>query len=130
MSYFQTPFVFSVLLSIALVFTVSPLHAGFEEGLEAYSAGEYPKAFEEYRSAAETGDERAYGFLGGLYLYGRGIERDFQMAYVWFGMASLMGDKNAEKFQRTTASAMTLEQIGDAEKVLAKYKEQLIPINK
>ncbi|MCU7808502.1 MAG: hypothetical protein KZQ73_11635 [Candidatus Thiodiazotropha sp. (ex Semelilucina semeliformis)] len=77
----------SILLLIALFTPVSSVIAGFEEGEAANREGDRDTAFAEYQAAAMTGDDRAYGKLGSMYLYGLGTERDYSMAYVWFGLS-------------------------------------------
>ncbi|MCU7829749.1 MAG: hypothetical protein KZQ85_11845 [Candidatus Thiodiazotropha sp. (ex Myrtea sp. 'scaly one' KF741663)] len=115
----------SILLLIAFFMPVSSAIAGFEEGEAANREGDRDTAFAEYQAAAMAGDDRAYGKLGSMYLYGLGTERDYSMAYVWFGMSKESGDKYGERFQETAASVMTAEEVRQAEKLLNDYRKQL-----
>ncbi|MEW8026643.1 MAG: hypothetical protein AB2792_14680 [Candidatus Thiodiazotropha sp.] len=115
----------SILLLIALITPVTSAIAGFEEGEMANRKGDRDAAFAEYRAAALAGDSRAYGKLGSMYLYGLGTKRDYGMAYVWFGLSKESGDKYGERFQQTAASAMTAEEVQQAEMVLNDYRKQL-----
>ncbi|MCU7809641.1 MAG: hypothetical protein KZQ77_00185 [Candidatus Thiodiazotropha sp. (ex Notomyrtea botanica)] len=115
----------SILLLITLLFPVSPLIAGFEEGEAANREGDRTTAFAEYQAAAMAGDDRAYGKLGSMYLYGLGTERDYSMAYVWFGLSKDSGDKYGERFQQTAASVMTAEEVHQAETLLKDFRKQL-----
>ncbi|WP_052761081.1 sel1 repeat family protein [Sedimenticola thiotaurini] len=111
-----------LLLIAALTALIStPLHADLEAGLAAYDRGDHKEAFNQFKQAAEAGDADAYGKLAGLYLYGRGTEKDYSKAYIWFGMAEHSGDKYAEKFKMAAASSMTLEQVKHAEEIMADY---------
>ena len=103
----------------------NPAWAGFEESHQAYSSGDYTTAFKGYLEAANGGDSRAYGKVGALYLYGRGIAKDYTQAYVWFGIARDSKDKYAARFQETAASMLTREQIEQAEMALSKKREEL-----
>lgn len=107
--------------------TLVPIHTSADvgKGNEAYLAGDKQTAFHEYRRAAEAGDERAFGRLAGLYLYGAGTEKNFVEAYVWFGLAQEAGDKYAAKFKETAASAMSLPEIEKAEEALRERRRQL-----
>ncbi|MCU7853646.1 MAG: hypothetical protein KZQ80_15685 [Candidatus Thiodiazotropha sp. (ex Monitilora ramsayi)] len=114
-----------VLFLMSLLIPVSSVIAGFEEGEAANREGDRATAFAEYQAAAMAGDDRAYGKLGSMYLYGLGTERDYSMAYVWFGLSKDAGDKYGERFQQTAASVMTAEEVRQAETLLNDYRRQL-----
>ena len=102
-----------LLFLLLLTLISSSLHAesAFEAGMTAYAGGDREAAFEQFKTAAEAGDQRAYGKLGGMYLYGQGTERDYQQAYLWFGIAHANGDRYAEGFQRTASSMLEPEEL-------------------
>jgi len=111
---------------LAFFLSVSLLaEAGFDEGMKANQKGDRETAFTEFQAAALDGDVRAYGKLGSMYLYGLGTEKDYSMAYVWFGLSDETGDKYGKRFQDTAASVMTGEQVRQSEKLLAEYREKL-----
>jgi uncharacterized protein len=68
------------------------LHAGFDEGVEAYAQSDYAKAMAEFRPLAEQGDVRAEYFVGFLYRYGYGVKADHAEAGKWFRLAAEQGD--------------------------------------
>ncbi len=104
---------------------VSTAWAGFEQSHEAYTKGDYTAAFNGYLEAANSGDSRAFGKLAALYLYGRGTEKDYTKAYIWFGIAMDSKDKYAARFQDTAASMLTREQIDQADVEWGKKREKL-----
>ncbi len=104
---------------------VSSAWAGFEQSHEAYTKGDYTTAFNGYLEAANSGDSRAFGKLAALYLYGRGTEKDYTQAYIWFGIAKDSKDKYAARFQDTAASMLTRDQIEQAEVELGKKRKEL-----
>lgn len=113
-------------LATALAALMStPLHADLEAGIAAYAKGDHVEAFTQYKQAAEAGDVDAYGKLAGMYLYGVGTEKDYTKAYIWFGLAQHIGDRFAEKFKLAAASTMTLEQLKNAEELLADYIQRI-----
>ena len=101
------PFVF-----IILICSIVPgiLMADFDAGIKAYQDGDKNTAFNEYRTAADKKDQRAYGKLAGMYFYGLGTKKDYQQAYIWFHMAYLTGNKEAERFRDAASATMTREE--------------------
>lgn len=114
-----------LLIGALLALFCTPLHADLKEGIEAYEKGDHALAFKHYQEAAEAGDPDAFGKLAGMYLYGLGTETSYPDAYIWFGLAEYSGDKFAEKFKRAASSMMTLEQVKEADEILADYKTRL-----
>jgi len=118
---------FSILFILPILLLPVPawVNAGaFEDGLAASRAGERKKAFEAFKSAADEGDERAYGRLATLYLFGAGTRRDPLSAYVWFGMAIDSGDKEARRYQDAAQSSMTTRQQEEAIRLLEMKRTQ------
>ncbi|MCP3671715.1 MAG: sel1 repeat family protein [Gammaproteobacteria bacterium] len=115
--------ILSIIAGTLLLFSTA--WAGFEQSHEAYTKGDYTTAFNGYLEAANSGDSRAFGKVAALYLYGRGIEKDYSQAYIWFGIAKYSKDKYATKFQETAASMLTREQIKQAALELEKKREAL-----
>lgn len=116
----------SILFTLTcLLFFTTTGWAGFEESHQAYIKGDYTTAFNGYLEAANSSDSRAFGKVAALYLYGRGTEKDYAKAYIWFGIAKLSKDKYAARFQDTAASMLTRKQIERAELALAIKQEQL-----
>lgn len=84
----------------ALLACLLPLaaHAGFDEGSEAYSVGDYAKAMVEFKAAAEGGDPRAEYYVGFLYYRGYGVSKDFAEAANWFGRSAAKRDSRAQYY--------------------------------
>ena len=93
------------------------------EGLyeDAYSLNNLSMAWELYCVAAHYGHAKARYAVGNYYRYGRGpISPDLIRAYLWY---SLAGDvENAIRFKNQEASAMTAEQITEAERLLVEWQ--------
>jgi hypothetical protein len=111
------------LLFISILFSTGSALADFEAGEQAYQNSDKKTAFKEYHAAALDKDKRAYGKLGGLYLYGVGTEKNYYQAYIWFHMAHLTGDRDAERFRDAASSTMTREEYN---KVLESAEQQRI----
>lgn len=114
----------SLFLLLPLLLAAPAAFADFEEGHEAYAAGDYATAFEAFTAAAQAGDRRAFGKLGALYLYGRGTEVDYQKAWAWFHVAATHGDRYAGRYRDTAGSQLTAAEIEDAEALAEEYEKE------
>jgi len=70
--------------------------ASYEDGVAALAHGDYRTALELWRPLAEKGDALAETQIGILYLYGRGVPRNFTQALDWFNRAAAQDEPNAE----------------------------------
>ena len=71
-------------------------HAGVDEGVEAFQAGDFEKARAEFAAAADAGDAIAQFHLGSLYDTGKGVPYDLGEAMRWYRRAALQGDPSAQ----------------------------------
>lgn len=115
-----------VILSLSLLLLLGVSHAGFEDGLTAYDKGDHATALQAYNQAAQQGDVRAFGKLGGMYLYGVGTAKNLVMAYVWFDLAASLGDVDAAKFRDTAAAQLTVPQLREASKLSEDYYDKYV----
>jgi TPR repeat protein len=79
---------------MTLLALVLPLvaHAGFDEGVAAYSVGDYAKAMTEFKPLADHGEVQAQYFVGYLYHRGYGVPVDHAEAATWFRKAAAQAD--------------------------------------
>ena len=85
-----TPLV--VIIGILVFITATPMVAqDFEKGLEAYDAGDYVTALNEFQSLAEQGDTAAQNILGIMYFKGKGVSQDYAEAVMWYRKAAEQG---------------------------------------
>ena len=64
----------------------------------AYRAGDYAKAVELYRKAADMGNASAMHGLGTCYATGNGVTKDFAKAIEWYKKAIANGSEDAKKY--------------------------------
>ena len=85
------------LLSLCLwICVVSTCYSGaFEEGGEAYKAGNYELAAKKFMEVADKNDHRAMYALGSMYAAGKGVPQDFHKAYELFSRAARYGRVDA-----------------------------------
>jgi TPR repeat protein len=70
----------------------------FENGLDAFNAGNYTDAFSSWWPLAQQGDARSQASLGFLYYSGKGVGRDDQKSLYWFTRAAEAGQPTAQFF--------------------------------
>ncbi len=74
--------------------------------------------------AAEAGDYKAQGRLGGLYYMGMGVEKDLVSAYFWLSVAERNGSTMATRSLAMVKQEMTPDQIKEAEKRVAAWSAE------
>lgn len=68
----------------------------FENGVQAYKAGDYKKALEIFKPLAELRLAEAQYNLGVMYNTGQGVSQDYEEAEKWFRKAAEQGDADAQ----------------------------------
>ena len=63
----------------------------FSEGLAAFHASNYAKAFAILRPFADQGEPEAQCIIGSLYQFGWGVQKDIQEAIRWYIRSSEQG---------------------------------------
>jgi hypothetical protein len=98
-----------ILISCICSTILIPVSADIDVAMKANQKGDRATAFNEFYASAQQKDERSYGKLAAMYLYGLGTEKNYIQAYIWFHMAYLTGEKNAERFREAATSKMNRE---------------------
>ena len=73
-----------------------PALADTAAGLAAFKAKDYPRAYKEWKAAADSGQAEAQFDLGVLYAQGLGVRRDLEEAAKWYRKAANQGNAEAE----------------------------------
>ena len=66
------------------------------KGYDAFEAGDYATALQEWRPLAEQGDADAQYFLGVMYKNGQGVPQDYAESVKWYRLAAEQGDADAQ----------------------------------
>lgn len=82
-------------LLFASLLAALPVQAGLDEGMNAYSSGDYETAAREFKALAKQGDKEAQYLLGLLYEEGQGVDRDDQEAAYWLARSADQGFADA-----------------------------------
>jgi TPR repeat protein len=72
--------------------------AGLDEGIAAYTIGDFPKALAEFQALADQGNVEGQYFLGLFYHNGFGVKRDQAEAVKWFQKAAQQGDARSQYY--------------------------------
>ena len=83
-------------LVISLVFSLSSVRAGFDDGMVAYELSNFEFALREFRLAARYGEARAQYMLGEMYEHGRGVGKGNAAAVKWYRMAAEQGHAKSQ----------------------------------
>lgn len=70
----------------------------FENGLDAFNAGDFPQAFSIWWPLAQDGDAKAEASVGFMYYSGKGVRRDDRQSLFWFRRAADAGQPTAQFF--------------------------------
>ncbi len=83
----------------------------YARGYDAYEAGDYATALQEWRPLAEQGNEYAQYGIGHLYHSGQGVPQDFVVAHMWYNIASGNGKENAPVGRDFVAELLTPQEL-------------------
>ena len=72
------------------------VNADFQVGLDAYNAGEYQEAFQEWKVLAESGEARAQYNIAWMYNYGVGTLKDRSASVDWYKKSAEQGYIHAQ----------------------------------
>lgn len=84
------------LFFLFLFFCSFPASASFESGQKAFVQGNYDKAFDAWRQAADEGDLTAQRNIAHLYRWGKGVKQDLTQAAFWYYTAAKGGSDTAQ----------------------------------
>ncbi len=74
-----------------------PAMAGpFQDGVEAYTRGDYRSALIYWQPLADQGDPGAQRRIGSMYETGQGVKQDYAAALKWYRLAADQGDSRAQ----------------------------------
>jgi TPR repeat protein len=86
----------------------------WEDGMAAYSRGDYVPAVQVFRGMARAGHTKAQAMLGGMYQRGQGVRKSSAHAFMWLSFAASRGDAQAKAELKTVSATMTSEDIAQA----------------
>ena len=82
--------------ALALLAAAPKAAADYDAGIEAYMAGDYATALEEFERLAGRGVVLAYTHLGYMHALGEGVNPSLRQAARWFERAARAGDATSQ----------------------------------
>jgi peptidoglycan hydrolase-like protein with peptidoglycan-binding domain len=96
--------------------------ADYNAGTAAFNAGNYARAYQEYKQSADAGNSAAQYMMGRLYAEGRGVVQDKVAAYMWFDLSASNGNSSAITARDAVAAELDSEQIDRAQDLAAEWR--------
>ena len=90
----------------------------------AYRVGDYATALMYLRPLAEQNHKKAQGTLGWMYEAGKGVRRDYIMAFVWYDLAVTNGHKKAHRNRNSVESKLDEDELKKAQALSQKCLEE------
>jgi hypothetical protein len=110
-----------------MLFAATTVVAGdLEDGMAAYDAGDYQKAFRLWKRSAEQGAMPAQILLGSMYAEGKGVPEDDVRAYAWLSIVAAQRYGAAPIIKEHTADRMTPAQIAEGQKLSSELWEKYV----
>jgi TPR repeat protein len=103
-----------LILAAQVLGSAAALAGPWEDGVAAYSRGDYVPAIRVFRAMAEQGNAKAQSVLGVMYRRGQGVSRSPVRAFLWFSRAAARGDAKARAELHEMSQAMTSEELSQA----------------
>jgi len=100
-----------LLVAAQILGSAFALAGPWEDGMAAYSRGDYVPAIQVFRAMAEQGNAKAQSVLGVMYRRGEGVARSPVRAFLWFSRAAARGDARAQAELREVSHTMTPEEL-------------------
>lgn len=86
---------------------------------------DYQQAHDLLHKSAMQGVPQAMYHLGEMYVWGDGVETDYEEATVWFWLATSLGDKYSEKRLRAINTRISAEALADAQARVEKLWKEI-----
>jgi TPR repeat protein len=106
------------LMIAAQIWAAAGAFAGpWEDGMAAYSRGDYVPAFQVFRAMASQGNAKAQILLGVMYRRGVGVKRNSAHAFMWLSRAAAGGNARARAELRQVSQTMTPQELAHAKEM-------------
>jgi TPR repeat protein len=114
----RTRTILGTLLAVQLWGASGAFAGPWEDGMAAYSRGDYVPAVQVFRAMARQGNAEAQDLLRQMYRRGQGVKRSPTRAFVWLNRAARGGNAQATADLRAMSQSMTAAEISKARAVM------------
>jgi len=111
-------------LTLFSLLFVTHLKADFNSALNAYAAGNYESAHDQFLSMASVGEKRSQFNLGVMYYQGQHVPQDISKAYAWLKLATegeITIESEKQTFEIVKAGIKNLEPAEKEYQILAEH---------
>jgi localization factor PodJL len=98
--------------------------ADYNTGSQAFNAGNYTRAYQEFSESADAGNSLAQIMMGRIYADGRGINADKVKAYMWFDLSASNGNTRALAQRDAIAARLSPSEIDRAQDMAAAWRTE------
>jgi len=112
-----------LVIAAQIVISMAAMAGPWEDGMAAYTRGDYVPAIRVFRALAEQGNAKAQTVLGLMYRKGEGVSRNSVRAFVWLSRAAARGDGRAKSELRGLSQDMTPAELSHAREVAQACEE-------
>jgi peptidoglycan hydrolase-like protein with peptidoglycan-binding domain len=98
--------------------------ADYNTGSQAFTAGNYTRAYQEFSESADAGNSLAQFMMGRLYAEGRGVNTDKVKAYMWFDLSASNGNTRAIAQRDAIAARLSSSEIDRAQDMAAAWRTE------
>lgn len=86
-----------IVILVSLLAVCAAAAADTRKGYDAYTAGNFETALDEFRKSAQQGDALAMFYLGESYYNGCGVVQDFAEGIRWYKQSADKGQVEAQE---------------------------------
>jgi peptidoglycan hydrolase-like protein with peptidoglycan-binding domain len=112
----------ALLAGAFLVIGGAAAQADYSVGSAAFNAGNYNRAYEEFKQSADGGNSLAQFMMGRLYAEGRGVVTDKVAAYMWYDLAASNGNTRAIAARDAIGAQLQSSDIDRAQDMAADWR--------
>lgn len=112
----------ALLTSILLLTGAGMSFADVNTGSAAFNAGNYARAYQEFKQSADAGNSVAQFMMGRLYAEGHGVVQDKAAAYMWFDLSASNGNSRAIAARDAIAAQMDSDEIDHAQDLATAWR--------
>ena len=111
------PLLTALVIIVSLGTAGSVCAADFAKGARAHKAGDYATALKEFTTLVKQGDAGAHHNLGLMYAQGKGVPKDYVLAYAWSSIVAARGNAHGINVQELLTKIFTPAQIAEGQKL-------------
>ena len=98
--------------------SLGALAGPWEDGMAAYSRGDYAPALQLLRPLARQGNAKAQAAIGAMYRKGQGVAKSSAHAFMWLSLAAARGDAVARTEMTEMSRTMSAAELAQAREMM------------